>query len=230
MSVWFRRRLRRHIFLRKTGASLALSISQFTIFLLLFAQSAHFLWTFSIAGMDSFCHYAAFWLNGWFEFAAPHQWLGIAIIIIIALFGLRTVLLSTHLTSPWETLFQGVLIGGLSLAFLAHTAFLFPYVFPGATKMSELASAFFPEQLRLVEVEDYVYEWPYDFPEAPGNPQLDRNHDSHGWEIFKSSEAPTWGEYAAMQACRVQYDKDLEAYRRWEREFEKWYRENRHRY
>lgn len=229
MSVRFLKRLKQRRLSRKQSASLKLPVSQFTVFLVLFAQVAHFLWIFSIATTDTFCHYAAFWVTGWFEFKAPHQWLGAAIIFLVIIFFIRAVLSSTDRTALWETAFQGALVGALALVFLGHSAFLFPYAYPGATTIGKVFETLSPTAPRLKEVE-YEMPWPYDFPKAPPDPRYDKKYGPYGWRLFKTSFSPTWGEYQAMNACRVQYDEDMAAFRKWREDFETWYDNNWYRY
>lgn len=216
-----RKRLNRLLSLRLDAQSFPLSISSFTVFLIIFAQLLHFLWIFSIASAEGICSYASFWVTGWFEFSAPHQWLGAAIIITMTVFFMRAVLQSAYATAPWQTAFQGALIGVIALVFLGHAAYLFPYAYPGASSMSKVFATISPQDMRFNEAEDVLFEWPDDFPEKPANPRLDGHYGPKHWQVFVSSASPTWGEYKAMQACRLQYLEDLQTYRQWERDFDK---------
>ena len=225
MNVQIRKKLRRNRLSRSESAQRQFPISAFTLFIVLFSQAVHFFWVFSIASMPSFCHYAAFWTTGWFDFAAPYQWLGVSVIAMGALFGVRTALLSTHMTAPWETCFQGALVGAVSLVFLVQTAHLFPYAYPGAASVGRMFHAVSPTPTRVVEAAPL--EWPYEFPEAPPNPLMNSDDAPQGWDVFRSSLSPTWREYEAMNACRVKYDEDLKAYLEWRQEFEGWCADNR---
>lgn len=229
MSIRFRKKLKQNILQRKKHAALELPVSKFTIFLVLFAQTVHFLWIFSTVISETFCHYAAFWVTGWFDFHAPYQWLGLAIISTVAVFGVRTAFLSTHIHAPWETILQGALIGVVSLVFLGQSAFLFPYAYPGATTIGKIFETLSPTELKLIEIEDET-QWPFDFPEAPPDPCYNKEYGPYGWKLFKTSISPTWGEYQAMNACFAKYDEEMAAFRKWREEFESWYDNNWYRY
>lgn len=218
---WIRKELKRARLLRGYGAARTFPISSFTVFLILFAQIVHFLYIFSMVTPGGHCHHAAFWVTGWFKFKAPFQWLGISTIFLVVVYGLRTVLRSTYITAPWETVFQGALVGVMSLVFLGQTAFLFPYAYPGATLIGKVFNALSPIELRLNEAEDELL-WPYDFPEAPPDPRYSDEYGPYGWKLFKSSMSPTWAEYQAMHACRIQYDEEMAAYEKWQEDFENW--------
>ena len=199
-------------------------VSAFTVFLILFSQAAHLLWLFAIVTLSGFCHYASFWVTGWFEFASPHQWLGIAITGVVAVYGVRTALMSTHLTSPWETVFQGVLIGALAVAFLAHSAYLFPYSFPGAAAVNrvfhrELPTLYYVDEALNVAASDSTSG----FPAPPLNPIDSDNYGMRPWNLFRSSDAPTWSEYKSMNRCRVELNAEMSAYREWRAAYMEWY-------
>ena len=108
---------------------------------------------------------------------------------------------------------DGFIVGAVSLVFLAQTAHLFPYAYPGAASVGRAFHAVSPTPARVVEAAPL--EWPYDFPEAPPNPLMNSDDAPQGWDVFQSSLSPTWREYEAMNACRVKYDEDLKAYLEW---------------
>lgn len=229
---------------RQDGASFRFPVSAFTVFLLIFGL---IFWVFHLITLvpHTECQYAAQWIAGWFNFASPFQWFGLAIGLTAVLWVARIVF-DRHRLNPFETIFQALLIFFLAAAFLSLKAYLFPYGTPSAAQFDTAAQIAFPRNWRLNEAEDLLAVdfsgWPYNYPAPPEvefteHPRWSPAYNPRLPEIFQSGNSPLWSEYEMVQKCASDYQSAVERYQK-EQEtlhvywagFEDWYALNSWRY
>ncbi len=221
---------------RRSRLNPAFAVSSFTLFLLGFGF-VYWLWHMFSMVPTVECQYAIVWLSGWFDFRAPFQWLGLAIVITALVWLLRV--LALRGLNRGEAAFQLVFIIGLAAAFAAHKAYLFPYGTPSRAEVRYVRQIFMPDRLRLAEEPykeiDYRKDWKYDYPPPPfatypDRPSNDRSISLLMTDLFQDERSPLYSEYRAMYACYatyqaavIQYEKDLQRWHEYWEGFDAWY-------
>ena len=238
MATGFRKWLRNR---RVRRGERRFAISSFTIFLLGFTLCYRLLHAETLISYQE-CRNAAVWLEGWFTFSSPLQWIGVVIALCAYVWVFRLVAFSG--LNRIETALQGVLIIGLAVAFCAQKALLLPYGEPSRAQMAALIMRDTPYLRRAAPWRPErpgAKEWPYDYPPPPKvefaeNPRYDPRFNKSVAAIFKSRGSPLPSEMAALEQCyrewdraQAQYRKDQETLNAYWEGFYNWYAFNRER-
>ncbi len=217
-------RARRYLKRQRTArAASAFPMSAFTVFLIIFSLTFWVanLWA-TLALRGNFCHWANYWLDGWFEYRSLLQMFGAIIAASVALFSIRAVnfrKLKLHIA---EVVFQGLLILWLVLVVLGLKVWLMPNASPTFDAMGTIFRVTHPPAILLIE-ERRSHAWVFEFPAPPVDPYPGNSPTAE--MIFPDEHAPLWSEYQEMKTCRAKTNTYVDAYLKWQEDFRAWYEE-----
>lgn len=221
----------------------SLAVSSFTIFLLGFGLAYWICHMITVVTTFE-CEYAIHWVSGWRYFQSSFQMVGVAIALAVLVWVVR--IATSKSRNRIETIAQFIFLAGLSGAFLAQKAYLFPYGTPSQDEVERFVALVHSSDLRLEENDELVFDfqadWKFDYPpppfaQSPEPPGWNPKFNKRLTEIFRDKRSPLYQERKEMWVCYADMTKAVEQYREdqkiwkeyWEG-FSEWYVWNRWRY
>ena len=144
------------------------------------------------------CTSTAFWTYGWETGTAPVQLVPRVMAILAALFLVHTFALNRLRTAPWETLFQGALIGAWLVVCLTQWASLFPRTLP--------------EPIVRVLTTDNAYYYVPEIVEPYYEGEPPPEYPSFKGPFFRLPDSPHKGELYAVRSCALEEQRMIQAY------------------
>ncbi len=202
------------------------SVSVFTLTVLTVGFVYCTLQIFTIVTSPSDCHYAFFWLDGWFDWTSNFQLSAAAVASLLCLWVIG--LFSGNRESVWVLVCQGIFLAILTVVVVVHRAFLFPLATPNWSLVDKVFPVEYIEPLEIpTQKMPEPPPWPHQFPPPPPYPEHPER-DSDGpqdnlAEVFKNQDSPLWSELKVLKLCMNDSDEVWAKYHRLEAAFHEWH-------
>ena len=204
------------------------SVSYFTLSLLAVALIYSTLMIYTVVTVGSDCHFAFFWLDGWFDWKSNFQLVCAAIAALIVLWVFRLISSDSEVLSI--AVCQGVFLTTLAVVLVVHKAFLLPFGTPDWAAVDRLLPVEYVKPPLLIHQDPILepsFDWPYDFPPPPKYPEYpERNPDGMQEDlskVFRTSKSPLWSEFKELRACMRESDQAIVDFFVAEAEFRRWH-------